>query len=183
MEAGGERILVNGPGDAVAQEIYFAEVYKKYFKQTKAYVLKNNGTADDADDIFQEVMLVLLTKTKDPDFKLTSSLGTWLFAVTRNLWRNRLKEKLKMPHADLHDEIPENLPETNETLPKKKLMAWITQITEHCQRLIASLFFFKEPMANLVVRMGWKNKHTADNQKYKCIQQLKKVRQNEREPY
>ena len=183
MEVSGERLLLKESSNPVAQEIYFAEVYKKYFKQTMAYVLKNNGTEADADDIFQEVMLILLAKTKDPDFKLTSALGTYLFAITRNLWRNKLKEKQEMPAVPLCDEIPEDSPETNERLPEQKLLGWITQITEHCQRLIASLFFFKEPMANLATRMGWKNKHTADNQKYKCIQQLKKVRENERKGY
>jgi len=29
-------------------------------------------------------------------------------------------------------------------------------------------------MESLMIQMGWKNKHTADNQKYKCVQQVKK---------
>jgi hypothetical protein len=29
-------------------------------------------------------------------------------------------------------------------------------------------------MDSLMVKMGWKNKHTAANQKYKCMEQVKK---------
>jgi hypothetical protein len=31
-------------------------------------------------------------------------------------------------------------------------------------------------MSSLMQKMGWKNKHTAANQQYKCLQQVKKQR-------
>ena len=75
----------------IDRQIYFEKVYQKYFKQTEAYILKNNGSRDDARDVFQEVMLILLEKLDDPDFEMTSSLSTYLYAVSRNLWLNKLK--------------------------------------------------------------------------------------------
>jgi hypothetical protein len=44
----------------------------------------------------------------------------------------------------------------------------------HCRNLIKAIFFYRVSMERLMVKMGWKNKHTAANQQYKCIQQLKR---------
>jgi hypothetical protein len=53
------------------------------------------------------------------------------------------------------------------------------KITRHCQNILKALFFYEVPMDNLMVKMGWKNKHTASNQKHKCIQQIKNVKEKE----
>ena len=57
---------------------------------------------------------------------------------------------------------------------EEKVQRWLYRVTENCQRILKAIFFYQEPMENLIVRMGWKNKHTAANQKYKCIEQVKK---------
>ena len=82
--------------EPVKPEINFEDLYKLHFPKIKAFVLKNSGNADDARDVFQETMIVLIDKINKPDFVLSSSLGTFLFAVSKNIWFTRLREKGKM---------------------------------------------------------------------------------------
>jgi hypothetical protein len=67
----------------------------------------------------------------------------------------------------------------HEPTKEEKVASWLTKITEHCQRILKAIFFYKEPMGSLMQKMGWKNKHTAANQQYKCIQQVKKEKNKE----
>lgn len=153
-----------------------AVVYRQYFPMVAAYVQQNNGHAADAEDVFQEVMLVLVQKIQAPDFILTSSLKTFLYAIARNCWCKRLRDnRLLLPGAE---ELPEEtgMPDFFQEPPAAaQVQGWLERITDNCKRIIKALFFYQQPMALLAKKMGWKNKHTADNQKYKCLQQLRKA--------
>lgn len=57
----------------------FRVLYESYFPSTANYIRQNSGDNRDAEDIFQEAVVVLLDKIRQPDFVLTSSLKTYLF--------------------------------------------------------------------------------------------------------
>lgn len=152
-----------------------AVIYRQYFPMVAAYVQQHNGHAADAEDIFQEVMLVLVEKIQAPDFMLTASLKTYLYAIARNCWCKRLRDdRLLLPGSALPEEagMPDLFPEPPATA---RVQAWLASITENCKRILKALFFYQQPITLLAQKMGWKNKHTADNQKYKCLQQLRKA--------
>jgi RNA polymerase sigma factor (sigma-70 family) len=153
-------------------------LYKSYFPSIASYIKQNLGNNEDAEDIFQEAILVLLQKVRDPDFILTSSLKTYLYAICKNLWLKRIRDnKVKTTTTELslinsqsetdHDDLETE--KSNEV----KVKTWLKKITKNCEYILKALFFYNEPMENLMAKMGWKNKHTASNQKHKCIKQIK----------
>ncbi|WP_433814005.1 RNA polymerase sigma factor [Flavobacterium johnsoniae] len=159
-------------------------LYQFYFPSIALYVKQNQGNNEDAEDVFQEAIIVLFQKVNEPQFVLTSSLKTYLYAVSKNVWLKKLRDnKIKIINdelslSDYKNEIvsfemePENLRE-------EKLENWLQKITSHCQNILKALFFYEMPMQNLMIKMGWKNKHSASNQKHKCIQQIKKIKDDE----
>ncbi|MFC5411861.1 RNA polymerase sigma factor [Larkinella bovis] len=167
-------------GDTTAYEW----VYKKYYPSVARFIQRNNGHEGDAEDTFQEAVLVLYQKIIAPDFQLTATLKTFLFSIAKNIWLKKLRDEklLIVPDdqlvalQDTHEFVTAE-PATEDG-QEARLQAWMTRITGHCQRVIQSLYFSHEPMEHLMVTMGWKNRHTAVNQKYKCIQQLKRVSEN-----
>lgn len=60
-----------------------------------------------------------------------------------------------------------------ENQQEDKLDYWMQKVTKHCQWIIHSIYFLQHSMEVVMTKMGWKNKHTASNQKYKCVQMLK----------
>lgn len=158
----------------------FEILYKFYYPSIEAYITQNAGSKEDAADIFQETIVVLLHKLRQGNFILTSSLKTYLFAIAKNQWLKRLRDNKSIyvdnfeiyqqaTAADLFELKPEQTKE-------EKVTTWLTKITVNCQRILKAIFFYKEPMSSLMQKMGWKNKHTAANQQYKCLQQVKKQR-------
>jgi RNA polymerase sigma factor (sigma-70 family) len=161
----------------------FAVLYKFYFPSVALYITQNFGSAQDAEDIFQEAIIVLLQKLRQTDFALTSSLKTYLFAIAKNLWLKRLRDNKLIPVDNFENYQQETaiveFELQTEPFREEKLGSWLTKITEHCQRILKAIFFYREPMTSLMQKMGWKNKHTAANQQYKCIQQVKKEKNKE----
>lgn len=156
----------------------FELLYKFYFPSVASYIKQNLGNNEDAEDIFQEAIIVLLQKVRQSDFVLTSSLKTYLYAISRNLWLKRLRDnKIKFVEINDLDIETEPFEIEQEKSKDEKVNSWLTRITENCQRILKAIFYYQEPMNSLMLKMGWKNKHTAANQQYKCIQQVKKERQ------
>jgi RNA polymerase sigma factor (sigma-70 family) len=157
----------------------FELLYTFYFPSIASYIKQNQGNKEDAEDVFQEAIMVLLQKLRQNDFVLTSSLKTYLYAIAKNLWLKRLRDnKLIIVENALEFENQETDTPIFELYPEKttqeKVENWLHKITSHCQHILKAIFFYNESMDSLMNKMGWKNKHTAANQKYKCIEQIKK---------
>lgn len=157
-------------------------LYKFYFPYIASYIKQNQGNKEDAEDIFQEAIIVLLHKVRQDDFVLSSSLKTYLYAIAKNLWLKRLRDNKLITIEDesaLNRQSAETI--VIEMYPEKteedKVESWLTKITINCQNILKAIFFYNESMDSLMSKMGWKNKHTAANQKYKCMEQIKRETQ------
>jgi len=154
-------------------------LYKFYFPSIASYIKQNQGNKEDAEGIFQEAIIVLLNKVRQDDFELSSFLKTYLVAIVKNLWLKRLRDNKLIT---VEDESVLNRKSTEtivlEMYPEKteeeKVENWLTKITINCQNLLKAIFFYNESMDSLMSKMVWKNKHTAANQKYKCMEQIKR---------
>ncbi|MEJ0083215.1 MAG: sigma-70 family RNA polymerase sigma factor [Puia sp.] len=83
------------------------------FPMMRKLILSKGGCLRDAEDIFQEALIILINKVRKSDFKLTSKLSTYLFSVCRFLWKDELKKrKLNIPFdfvTDLSDPANQEL--------------------------------------------------------------------------
>lgn len=166
-----------------ADNAAFAQVYATIYPSIQTYILQNAGSTEDAEDVFQETMLVLLANIKKSNFVLTSSLKTYVFAIAKNTWlkKQRTKKNIALNEINGSAYVDETKDFELINVPSKedKLFHWLSKITANCQLILKSIFFYKQPMSSLMQKMGWKNKHTAANQQYKCLQQIKKQKEKE----
>jgi len=63
------------------RELALTHMYSKLFPVIKSYIHKNNGTDEDAADIFQDAMIVFYEKVRLDQFQLNSSIRTYLYSV------------------------------------------------------------------------------------------------------
>ena len=52
-------------------------LYRTQFRQTVVYIKKNSGTEEDAEDIFQELILLFIEILKKDKFRGESSVSTF----------------------------------------------------------------------------------------------------------
>ncbi len=158
-------------------------LYKFYYPSVKNFIIKNNGREDDAKDIFQETIIILLDKVPKDDFNLTSSLKTFIFAISSNLWLKRLRDSSKMVKTDIdiyekyladYEEVEEEIHQAN----SNKVLAIFKTITNKCVVLLKAIFYANNNIDVITKEFGYTNKHNAQNQKFKCLEQARKGTKN-----
>jgi len=65
-------------------------------------------------------------------------------------------------------------------LDLKMVSKALTLIGEPCHQLLDFFYFSKKSMEEISSSMGYKNPETAKNQKYKCMERLRKLVEDER---
>lgn len=161
----------------------FGQLYKEYFPMVNRFVTNNNGRTDDAEDVFQDTMVVFLEKLRKDDFILTASIKTYIMAIAKNLWLKRLRTSYK--EIEFTDSLDNkffdtiNLAIEHEKSYWEKLRSYLPLITIHCQKIIDDIFFKEKQIAQIQKEYGYSTKHNAQNQKHKCVEQIKKVKEQD----
>ncbi len=69
----------------------FHYLYNNYFKMVKSFITNNNGREEDAEDVFQDTLVVLLQKLRNDNFLVSASLKTYIYAIAKNLWLKKIR--------------------------------------------------------------------------------------------
>ena len=103
----------------------------------------------------------------------SSSVKTYLFSVGKNklmeMERGKLRER-KLKTDDLYeaDEIYDDSLLT-------QVEDCVEKLGEPCRSLLIQYYYHKRSIDQLVSLFGYKNMETAKNQKYKCLERLRKM--------
>ncbi|MEO6548177.1 MAG: sigma-70 family RNA polymerase sigma factor [Ferruginibacter sp.] len=161
-------------------KISIETIYRENYKSIQSFVLNNNGSVDDARDIFQEAMIVLYEKSGLPSFALNCQIKTYLYSICRRLWLKRLQQmgKFSTQVESLEETIP--VEEEIEDHEKKNddfiLMDHaMAKIGEPCKSLLDAYYLQKKNMQEIATEFGYTNADNAKTQKYKCLVRLKKL--------
>lgn len=155
----------------------FQQLYRQYYPMVRYLVSHNSGSAEEADDVFQDALLVLMGKLGAPGFQLTATLKTYLYSVCRNLWLKRLRGKGKTQLVDFEKavDVPDEEPDTEQEGLLQDLRACLASIGDACRAVLERFYFLKLSMEEIAAQLGYANADTVKTQKYKCILRLKKL--------
>jgi RNA polymerase sigma factor (sigma-70 family) len=162
-------LIRTGKSDLALNTLY------KSFPMIRRLVRSKGGNTKDAEDIFQEALIILIRKAKDNDFKLTAQLSTYLFSVCRFLWKDQLKRQ--KPHLPFDGDTGLTEPEALElgaaleTENRIKLAEKVLQeLKDRCRELLLLFYQDKLPLREIAVRMRYTSENSTKNQKYKCLE-------------
>jgi RNA polymerase sigma factor (sigma-70 family) len=152
------------------------EVYTRYYPSVEKYILMNSGVFQDAEDVFQDTVLVLLNYIAKENFNLTCSIKTLVFAIARRLWLKQLRQRTRNETLnELEIEQKDFITNWEEVeISERKynsLPEVLSRISAHCSGLLKQLFLTGK------IPEHYKNNHSMRNQKYKCLEQARKVMQ------
>ncbi len=152
------------------------ELYQKHAPQISKWVQRNNGSADDAQDVFQDTILALHQKAADHSFILTCPIGALIFQISRNKWLNQLRKKNKDAEVRIVEEqrykyesnILLTFEEIEETeIRHQKLDKTFKQLSEICQKLLR-LLAKGVSSSEAAATMGMSNANTVYRRKNAC---------------
>lgn len=161
------------------------KIYDRHYKILSGWILKNGGSASDAADIFQESMVILYEKAQNEDFRLSCKLGTYLFAISKNLWYKKIEKQSKQPFSlpsnagadegfdkEYEDDINVHI---EREMHYEQLNAALEQLGEPCRSLLNAFYQQDKSMMEISEEFGYTNPDNAKTQKYKCLARLRKI--------
>ncbi len=118
-------------------------IYKNSFNPVKQLILNNAGSDSDAEDIFQEALIIVFKKLKkELDFELTSTFNTYIYSISRLLWLKHLRQIRKIEidplNRDMEDriEFEEPSPVQDKDLRMAIYQRTLLKIPEDCQKIL-----------------------------------------------
>ena len=156
------------------------KIYQDNYSLIQNLILNNNGSEDDARDIFQEALIILYEKSKSDTFELTCQIRTYVYSVCRRLWLKKLQQnrRYEAQISSMVETIPveEDLEDHDKrTLQFGMMEKAMNSIGEPCKSLLESYYIQKKTMQEIADNFGYTNAENAKNQKYKCLLRLKKL--------
>jgi RNA polymerase sigma factor (sigma-70 family) len=153
-------------------------IYEWYFRTIRSLIQRNNGNEQDAEDIFQDALVIIYQRVSDNELSLDCSFKTFLYSVCRHLWLQHL-EKEKSPaniadienHIELSDEMVFEI--YDEQSEKYRLFQHhFLKLSKDCQKVL-KLFYNHTPLKDLADIMGYKTEKYAKTRKYLCKENLR----------
>ncbi len=155
-------------------------IYQELFPMILFLVTKNTGSEEDAEDIFQDSLIIVFKKIKANDFELSCSFRTYIYSVSRNLWLQKLSKRKQFSRefSDVETYITMTdyalMEKNQDDVEKFRLyQQHFLTLGEDCQKVLM-LFMKKVSLREIAAEMGFKTEKYAKTRKYLCKEELKK---------
>lgn len=156
-------------------------MYHEFYAGLSWFVLNNQGSTQDAEDIFQDVMVNFISIVQQDKFLRNSSVKTFLYSLNRFSWLNELKrrgraltrERRYEAHKGIITEDITGLIFAKESLSQVTVL--ISQLGDNCRKILMMFYFQECSMKEILNTLDYENEQVVRNKKYKCLKQLEKI--------
>ncbi|HWP82361.1 MAG TPA: sigma-70 family RNA polymerase sigma factor [Bacteroidota bacterium] len=143
-------------------------------------VRNHGGTADDADDILQEAVVIFWERVKAGTFEQKAKLSTFIYATARNLWLRRRAKSRREVAGDPDPEATEDpshsaLEDLIESQEATAIRHALEELGDPCKTLLLLYYWEEKSMSEIAEQMGFANAETAKSKKYQCKKALEEI--------
>jgi RNA polymerase sigma factor (sigma-70 family) len=154
----------------------FEYVYQTCYPVIENFVVHNHGTVEQAEDVFQEGLIIAYRKIMEGNLELTCKFGTYLYAICKKVWIQERKkellhiEKLRQQPMMVNDPGAEEDPLLQNHL-MELFNKHFSELSFDCQRIL-TLFFTNHSVEEIRDNLNYKDLHHAADRKYRCKKSL-----------
>ncbi|MEL6863115.1 MAG: sigma-70 family RNA polymerase sigma factor [Bacteroidota bacterium] len=168
-----------GEGSRQQSDQAFRFLYAKHFRMIDYFIQQNNGNEQDAEDIFQDSLIVLYNKVRTEKLELTCALKTYIFSICRNLWLKKLKKAGRSVGLKADQEVIALEEDHFSVLlqdERQHLIAnLLDKMGEDCKRVILLFYYKRLRMNEIAEQMGLSSEQVAKNKKSNCLKKLRSM--------
>jgi RNA polymerase sigma factor (sigma-70 family) len=156
-------------------------IYRSYFDGLHNYIINNNGSRQDAEDIFQEVVISFIQLVRDNKFRGESSISTLLFSINRHLWLNELKKRKRTLAREEKYEKAQEKTEMNITSlihareMGQQVVDLMNRLGDTCKQILLMSYYENLSTREMLEALNYENEQVVRNKKYKCMKQLEQI--------
>lgn len=156
-------------------------LYETTLRKIRSYILKNNGSKAEADDIFQDAVIIFFQTVKEGKFDKNYEIDAFIYIVSRNLWVNKVKQDKRQEHFDFPDQFENKtdyVDQLGEIIEKEKSGAMkkvFDMLDEKCKNILRYYLYDKLSMKEIAIKMGYNSEDVVKTNHYRCKQYLTKL--------
>lgn len=170
-------------GNKQQEDRAIMSLYQAYFGLIQSHILKNNGSPEDAEDIFWTGLEAFWNKARQDSFSLSSTIKTYFFSICKYKWleelrRRKRKDDKHNPLDDDHQEIPADVDLSGQILEDEKhewLWKKIRMLNKKCIDLLTQFYVKGDSMKQIAQSLGFSGSDSAKSAASKCRKQLTKL--------
>jgi len=160
---------------AEQREAFFIALYKKAFPTVARYLARMGGSFEEAQDIFQDTLVIYYEKVVSARAEIIVSEKAYLLGIAKKLWLQRYKASSR--NQSLNDFDIEVLPD--EQPSTDKILHYLETAGKKCMELLKSYYYDHLPAGAVTTLFGYSGTHSATVAKYKCLEKVREtVKQN-----
>jgi RNA polymerase sigma factor (sigma-70 family) len=156
----------------------FNDLYEYEFPKVVNLIKRYSGNIENAKDVFQDAVIILIEKVYSNTLDLTCSIETYLFSICKYLWMNQLRQKERVVQMNkfLDKEHFTNdfsicfysTPDIYENVNSE-----INKLGDPCQQLLECYYYKQMSWEEIATKLGYASAASARNQKYKCLERIR----------
>lgn len=156
-------------------------LYREHYGLLSHYVMQNSGREEDAEDIFQEVMVSFIDTVQKNRFRGESSIKTFLYSLNRFTWLNELKRRGRaLAREECYEKAQDTVaPDAYVQLAgqesRNTLRKLLEELGESCRTILLLFYYENRPMKEILQATSYENEQVVRNKKYKCLRQLEQL--------
>jgi RNA polymerase sigma factor (sigma-70 family) len=156
-------------------------IYRGHFDSLSWYVMNNSGSRQDAEDVFQEVVVNFIDLVQKDKFRGESTVKTFLYSLNRHTWLNELKRRgralareekyekgQEKTEADSHHQLADRE-------GKAEVLRLVGELGDTCKKILLLFYYENMPMKEILAVTDYDNEQVVRNKKYKCLKQLEQM--------
>ncbi len=150
-------------------------LYKKW-PEMRRFLATVGCLSVDAEDIFQEALLIYSRKKEDPLFILTVEPFYYVKNTCKLLWYNEARKQKKLPKTELtNEEIELDDSWFQKEMKIRNIEKALGQLGKQCQEILQLFYGLGWNMVDIANKIGLRNDKVAKAQKYRCLQKAKEL--------
>ena len=156
-------------------------IYRNHFGGLCWYVMNNNGSRQDAEDVFQEVMVNFIELVQKDKFRGEASVKTFLFSLNRYTWLNELKRRGRALVREEKYERGQDRVEMDtshfiaDREGKAEVLRVVGELGETCRKILLLFYYENLSMKEILEATDYETEQVVRNKKYKCLKQLEQM--------
>ena len=148
---------------------------KDYLPVIRYYISKNNGNEEDAKDIFQDALYIVIEKIHNNDFVLQGTLSTYIFAICKNLWLMALDRQKAAKNYELRrlaDHMDTDFTESADHVFYENIFRQCFEAMDQVSQKILKMYWMEISPSEIADKLGYSYGYVR-KKKSECMKELK----------
>ena len=148
---------------------------KEFLPVISYFMSKNNGNEEDAKDVFQDALFIIIEKINNNDFNLQGALSTYLFAICKHLWLIELdKQKAAKNYQLRHlvDSMEIDSSELGDSVFYENVFRQCFDAMDEISQKILKMYWMEISPTEIAEKLGYSYGYVR-KKKSECMKELK----------